>query len=285
MGKLDGKIALVVGGSPNNGGTIAHFLAKEGAKIAVADMVGAAADETAKFLQSKGFDAFGLGGDASEIDDVQAIVRATMERYEKIDILVNMAGKQYRWSVLDVNIHDWNRVIKGYLTSAMLTTKYVAREMVEQKIAGSIIHIASDAAHQGEPGNCGYSAAKGGLVNFCRAAAMDLSQYGIRVNTISPTYIEHNIWRFEMTPTLRRPFSSTGDDFLQGIPLGRFCRTSDVAYAAAFLASEESSFITGADLPLDGGARAKYWPWKPGEFRGTRLADYIENATPTRYGE
>ena len=127
-----------------------------------------------------------MPGDASDPEQVQSVVNQAVEHFGKIDILVNMAGRQYRWAVWDVNIHDWERQLKGYLTGGMLTTKYVSRVMMDKGIRGSIIHIVSDAGHQGEAGNSGYSAAKGGLLNFCRAAAMDLAHLGIRVNTISP---------------------------------------------------------------------------------------------------
>lgn len=288
MGRLDGRVALICGSSPNNGGTVAHFMAKEGAKIAANDIVPAVAEETAAFLKSRGYEAIAVAGDATKNDEAQSIVQRTVERFGYVDVLVNMAGKQYRWGVLDINIHDWNRVIGGFLTGGMLMTKYTARAMVEKGKAGSIIHIISDAGHQGEAGNSGYSAAKGGLLNFARAAAMDLAHYRIRVNTISPTYIEHNLWRFGVeaaTSRFRTRYRTTAEDFLRGIPLGRFCRATDVAYAAVFLASEESSFLTGVDLPLDGGARAKYWPWVPGKYDRITVEEYVKTVKPTRYGE
>jgi NAD(P)-dependent dehydrogenase (short-subunit alcohol dehydrogenase family) len=287
MRRLEGRVALICGASPNNGGTIAHFMAKEGAAIAVSDLVPEVAEETAAFLRSRGFEAVAVPGDAANEEDARCMVERTVERFGHLDILVNLAGKQYRWHVLDINPHDWNRVIGSYLTGGMFMTKHAARAMVEKERAGAIIHIVSDAGHQGEPGNSGYSAAKAGLLNFARAAAMDLAPYGIRVNTISPTYIEHNLWRFGEGGwrTLRTRYRTTADDFLRGIPLGRFCRATDLAHAAVYLASDEASFVTGADLPLDGGARAKYWPWVPGEYTGITVEEYARSIQPTRYGE
>ena len=104
MGRLDGKVALVVGASPNNGGTTAHFMAREGAQIAASDLIPEACEETAEFIRSQGYDAIGLAGDASDVDSVQEVVNQTVEHFGKIDILVNMAGKQYRWPVWDT----WN---------------------------------------------------------------------------------------------------------------------------------------------------------------------------------
>ena len=284
MGRLEGKVALIVGASPNNGGTTAHFMAREGAKVVANDLVPVSGEETAEFIRSRGYDAIALPGDASDPEQVQSVVNQAVEHFGKIDILVNMAGRQYRWAVWDVNIHDWERQLKGYLTGGMLTTKYVSRVMMDKGIRGSIIHIISDAGHQGEAGNSGYSAAKGGLLNFCRAAAMDLAHLGIRVNTISPTYVEHNMWRFGGVASLRTRHRVTADDFLKGIPLGRFCRASDIANAAIFLGSDESTFMTGSDIPLDGGARTKYWAWVPGQFTGIDAQEYYENAVQTKYG-
>lgn len=183
------------------------------------------------------------------------------------------------------DVEAWNLEIKGYLTGAMLATKHVARAMVAKKLPGSVIYIPSDAAHQGEPGNSCYSAAKAGLLNFARAAAMEFARHGIRVNTVSPTCTEQNLWMYaQMLNVPRGPYNLSPDDFLQGIPLGRFCTTSDVANAVVFLASDESSFLTAVDIPLDGGARAKYWPWTPGKWSGITTERYLATMKRNRYG-
>ena len=171
---------------------------------------------------------------------------------------------------------------KAFLTGAMLATKHTAAAMVERRVAGSILYILSDAAHQGEADNACYSAAKAGLLNFSRAAAMEFAIHGIRVNSVSPTFMEQNLWKWG-APKLdieRGPYNLSADDFIQAIPLGRPCKTADVANAAIFLASEESSYLTGVDIPLDGGARAKYWPWTPGKYTGMTTARYLETMTP-----
>jgi NAD(P)-dependent dehydrogenase (short-subunit alcohol dehydrogenase family) len=157
--------------------------------------------------------------------------------------------------------------------------------MVEAGRGGSIIHIASDAAHQGEPGNSGYSGAKAAVVNFARAAAAELAHHGIRVNTISPTCMEHNIWKYGVDYDGRERHQVQIPDFLRGIPLQRYCRASDVAYAAIYLASRESSFVTGFDVSLDGGARSKYWAWTPGDYAPPSIDEYQKSMAKTRYGE
>jgi NAD(P)-dependent dehydrogenase (short-subunit alcohol dehydrogenase family) len=285
MGRLDGKVALICGVSPNNGGTIAHFMAKEGAKIAANDIVPQVAEETAAFLRSRGFQAIAVPGDASELCEIQTIVDRAVDEFGYIDTVVNLAGRQFRWPVTEINIHDWDRQIKGFLTGGMLTTKYTARAMMEKGRKGCILHIISSAGHYGEPGNSGYSATKAGLLNFARAAAVELAYAGIRVNTITPYYMEHNLFRFGGGGGYRLRNTATADDFLKSIPMGRFPRAADLANAAIFLASDEAEFITGIDIPVDGGVRAKYPPWIPGEYTGASVTEYLKHNKPQRYGE
>ena len=286
MGRLDGKVVLVAGASPNNGGTIAHIMAQEGAKIAANDIVPAAAQETATFLGEHGFDAFAVPGDATDPEQAQDIVRRAVEHFGYVDTLINMAGRQFRWPVLEVNLHDWNRQIAGFLTGGMLMTKYVGRAMVEKGKKGCLIHILSSAAHYGEAGNSGYSAAKGGLHMFAKAAAMDLAHLGIRVNTITPYYMEHNLFRFGPgNQDFRQRYTSTAEDFLASIPMGRFPRAKDLGNAAVFLACDDSDFITGVDIPVDGGTRAKYPAWQPGLYRRDSIVEYMEQNKQQRYGD
>ena len=285
MGLLDGKVAMVWGASANNGGTSAHIMAREGAKIVAIDLVPETTEETVEFLQSRGYDALGISGDGTDEEFVRSAVKQAVDHYGHVDTSLNMVGGSHRFAIWDVNPYDWQRLLDGFLTGGMLITKHVSRHMIEKEIKGSIIHICSDAGHQGEPGNSGYSAVKGGLLNFARAAAMDLAYYGIRVNTISPTAIEHNMWRYGGVRAARTRLRAVTNDFLQGIPLGRLCRASDVGNAATFLASDMASFITAYDIPLDGGAMRKYWPWQPGYATGLTTEDYYANTKRTRFGE
>lgn len=285
MGRLDGKVALIAGGSsPNNGGTIAHFMAREGAKIACNDIVPETAEECANFLKSRGYDAIALPGDASNVETAQQLIRHTVEHFGYVDTLVNLAGSQYRWPVTDINIDDWNKQLQTFLTSGMLLTKYTALAMIEKEKRGCLVHLISTAGHSGEAGNSGYSAAKAGLLNFARAAAMDLAHYGIRVNTITPYAMEHNLWRYPQGRARTR-YMTTTEDFLQSIPLGRFPRASDLANVAVFFASDEAEFLTGVDIPVDGGVRIKYPPWQPGIFTSNTVEEYLKHHKPQRYGE
>jgi NAD(P)-dependent dehydrogenase (short-subunit alcohol dehydrogenase family) len=284
-GRLDGKVALVFGASPNNGGTIAHLMAKEGARIAANDIVPEVAEETAEFLKSRGFEAVAIPGDASQKDQAESIVARAVEHFGYVDTVVNLAGRQFRWPVTEINLYDWNRQLEGFITGGMLTTKYSSRAMIAAGRPGCILHIISSAGHYGEAGNSGYSAAKAGLLNFARAAAMDLAHHNIRVNTITPYFMEHNLHRFGPPSSFRSRYTSTAEDFLKSVPLGRFPRAADLAYAAIFLASDEASFITGIDIPVDGGVRAKYPPWQPGNYTGVDIMEYIRQNPPQRYGE
>lgn len=281
--RLAGKVGLVFGAGPNIGGTVASAMARQGCLVAVCDRERAVAEETCHVLERRGHMTLALVADASVEAEVEAACSAVRDRWSRLDAVVNLAGRQQRCDILDLDMAAWDTQIASYLSSAALTTKHAARIMVERG-GGSIIHITSDAAHQGEPGNSGYSAAKAAVLNFARAAAAELGGHGIRVNTLSPTYMEHNIWKYGIDEAHSR-YRATAADFLEGIPLRRFCRAIDVAGAAVFLASDEAAFITGADIPLDGGARSRYWPWRPGAAQPLDITEYVSATRRTAFGE
>lgn len=292
MGRLEGKVAVVFGAGPNIGGTIAHFFAREGAKVAVVDVHQPSVDDTVAFLSGRGFDALGLIGCGTEEADVSRVIGEAEGRFGHIDIVVNAVGAPHWCSVLDMEMSDWNACLTGAPTAAMLATKHGARSMVSTGRRGSIIHILSTAAHFGEAGASAYAASKAATLGFARSAAMDLAHEGIRVNTITPCGMEHNLWgkkrdevfKPDAVPA-RTPWFYSREDYLKMIPLERFPRASDIGSAAVFLASEEASFLTGVDIPVDGGLRFKYPIWRPGDFTGVNLRDYVEKIEYTRYGE
>lgn len=290
--RLRDKVAVVFGAGPNLGGTIAHFLAREGACVAVNDLVAATADETVAFLEGRGFEAISLPGDATSESDVARVVGATVERFGRVDIIVNMAGTVVWSPVVDMDVAEWTKGLLSFPTAGMLTTKHAARAMIAKGTHGSIIHVLSTAAHFGEASGTCYTAAKGAMLNMARSAAMDLAHDGIRVNTITPCAMEHQLWTrmrqegldAEYVAPRRRSFYSR-DDYLKSIPLERFPRASDLAWACVFLGSDESCFITGIDIPVDGGLRHKYPAWRPGDFTGVNIDDYKRNIMLTEYGE
>lgn len=290
--RLEGKVAIVFGAGPNIGGTIAHFMAREGARVVVNDINPAVAEETAAFIRSRGFDALALPGDATAEPDIARIVATTVERYGRLDTIVNMAGIVHWSPIVDMDLATWSEALLSFPTAGMLTTKHAARAMIAGGTRGSIIHLLSTAAHFGEASGACYTAAKAALMNLARSAAMDLAHDGIRVNTVTPCGMEHQLWTRmadeardpAFVAPKRRSFYSR-DEYLKAIPLERFPRASDLAWACVFLASDESCFLTGIDIPVDGGLRYKYPTWTPGNFTGVNIDDYKKNAQITEYGE
>ena len=159
----------------------------------------------------------------------------------------------------------WSRQVAVNLTGTFLCTKHVARLMVAQRRGGSIIVIISTAGHQGQAGNIAYSTTKSGLLNFTRAAAMDLVKHGIRVNSLTPTATdpEEGIERGVAWGRPRPEPRARGLDFVKMLPMGKLPSPRHYARACVFLASDDAEMITGADLRVDAGAIAKYWPWVP----------------------
>lgn len=292
LGRLTGKVAIVFGAGPNIGGTVAHFFAREGARVAVSDVDANAARETTAFLTARGYDALALAGNAVAEDDVARIVAETRSAYGGIDIVVNMAGKVHWSPITDMELDAWSDAVLSFPTAGMLTTKHAARAMIADGRKGSIVHLLSTAAHFGEASGAAYTAAKAALLNLSRSAAMDLACHGIRVNTITPCAMEHQLWTNmreeifdkDFVPPKRFSFYSR-DDYLKMIPLARFPRASDIAWAAVYLASDEAGFLTGVDIPVDGGLRFKYPTWRPGDFTGVNIRDYAAGIERTEYGE
>ncbi len=292
MGRLEDKIAIVFGAGPNLGGTVAHFLAREGAAVAVSDLDLEAAKATASFLTERGFQSIAIAGDAQSEADVAAIVSKTVETFGGVDVAFNMAGRVHWSPILDMRLEDWQDAVLSFPTAGLLTTRHVAKAMIDARRKGSIIHLLSTAAHFGQPSGAAYCTAKAGLLNFARCAAMELAQYEIRVNTITPCAMEHQLWtkmrnEVESGTFVRqdnRPQYSR-DSFYKNIPMGRFPRASDVAWAAVFLASDESAFLTGTDIPVDGGLRFKYPTWQPGDHYGRSFEEYVHSLERTAYGE
>src|SRR3989441_8696524 len=189
-----------------------------------------------------------------------------------VSFLVNGAVVFNTKGVLDMPLGEWTRQIAIILTGTFLCTKHVGQSMIDQGRRGSIINIISTAGHQGEPWNIGYCTGKSGLLNFTRSAAMELAEFGIRVNSLTPTATdtaEGMARAAEWGVPFRRPSnpSPRRRGFLgpgvPGVPLGRLPSPTDYANAAVFLASDDAAMITGADLKVDAGALARYWRWGP----------------------
>jgi NAD(P)-dependent dehydrogenase (short-subunit alcohol dehydrogenase family) len=263
--KLAGKVALVTGSSPNIGAGIAGGLADEGAIVACVDVIADNAEQCAAWITRRGGRALGIACDVTDEAQVQAMVARVCAEHGGVDVLVNNAGILGGESVLEMPLERWTRQISVNLTGTFLCTKHVARSMVERGRRGSIVVIVSTAGHQGQAGNIGYCTSKSGLLNFTRAAAMDLAPHRIRVNSLTPTAtdVEEGIERAVAWGRARPEPRGRLLDFAKMIPGGRLPSPRHYARAAVFLASDDAEMITGFDLRVDAGAIAKYWPWIP----------------------
>ena len=223
------------------------------------------ARQCAAWITGRGGRAVGLTCDVTDEAQVEALVARVRETHGRIDVLVNNAGVLGGESVLDMPLERWNRQLAVNLTGTFLCTKHVARVMVERQTRGSIIVIVSTAGHQGQPGNIGYCTSKSGLLNFTRAAAMDLARHRIRVNSLTPTATDtsEGIDRAVAWGRPRPEPRARALDFVRMIPAGTLPSPHHYARAAVFLASDDAEMITGFDLRVDAGAIAKYWPWIP----------------------
>jgi NAD(P)-dependent dehydrogenase (short-subunit alcohol dehydrogenase family) len=243
---LKGKVAIVTGGAQGIGKGIAQRFLREGLRVVIADIDAEAGREAVRESKSMGevlFIRTDVAGEAS----VKKMVKGTLKRWKRIDILVNNAGVTNVMKPLGkMTMHDWNRVISVNLTGPFLCARHAASHL--KKTKGSIINIASIRALMTEPDNEAYSASKGGVVSFTMALAMSLGP-DVRVNCISPGWIDVREWRKKSR--WKKSILSAQDHSQH--PAGRVGTPEDIASAALFLASPESSFITGANLVIDGG--------------------------------
>lgn len=273
---LEGKVALVTGTGPNIGSGLALMLSKYGAKVACNDMNPDAAAAAVKRIERNGGTAMSIPGDVTDEETVKAYVQHVCNTWGKIDILVNSAAMMSGGGLLERSLKDFNRQVEVGAAGNFLNTKYVAESMIERQVKGSIICIISTAGWQGPAGNIGYATSKGGLIQFARAAAMDLAPYGIRVNSFSPTFTQAD--NPELIAARRAAAAANpgarafvGIDPARMIPMGEQPTPTDYGHVIAFLASDFARLITGTDYRVDGGALAKYWPYVPSEEKAGPL--------------
>jgi len=242
---LNNKSVLVTGASRGIGRAIALYFAKNGARVAV-NYSGseARANEVVEEIKANGGTAFAIKADISSSEDVTRMVKSVIDEFGGLDVLVNNAGITRDNLLMRMKEEDWDAVINTNLKGVFLTTKAVTRQMMKQR-QGRIINIASIVGVSGNPGQANYVAAKAGVIGLTKTAAKELSSRGITVNAIAPGFIET-----DMTGKLEEGIK---EDMLRNIPLARFGQPEDIAAAAAFLASDASSYITGQTIHVDGG--------------------------------
>ncbi|MBI3456190.1 MAG: glucose 1-dehydrogenase [Candidatus Rokubacteria bacterium] len=247
--RLQGKVAFITGAGMGMGREAAVLFARHGAKVGVADINKAAAEGTVSLAEEVGGEALAVIGDVAVEADVERMIAETARRFQALHILYNNAGvlwKDSDRSVLETEDASWERVMAINLKSVFWVTKYGIPHL-QAAGGGSIINVGSVSALAGfTRAQDAYTAAKGALISLTRSLAIQFARDRIRCNIIHPGIVDTPLQAPYLTPERRREFES-------GIPLGRIAHPREIAFAALFLASDESSFMTGAELVVDGG--------------------------------
>ncbi len=242
--KLKGRVALITGAAQGIGKSIALLLARNGANIVVSDINLEKAEETAKEIESIGSKSMAIKVDVANLKNVEQMVEAILEKFGKIDILVNNAGITRDKLILRMTEEDWDAVLNVNLKGTFNCTKVVVRHMAKQR-NGKIVSIASVVGEMGNAGQANYSASKAGVIGLTKTIAREFAQRRINVNAIAPGYIE--------TPMTEILPEKVKEELKSLIPMERLGKPEDVAEAVLFLVSEESNYITGQVLNVNGG--------------------------------
>jgi NAD(P)-dependent dehydrogenase (short-subunit alcohol dehydrogenase family) len=251
--RLEGKVALITGGTSGIGTATALRFAAEGAAVVITGRNVERGELVLQAIVAKGGEASFIRSDVRIAKDCREAIEQTLERFGRIDVLFNNAGVFHPKTVPDCTEEEWDETIDSSLKGAFLMSKYALPSMIERR-SGSIIHMSSGWGIQGGDKAAAYCAAKGGLIVMAKAMAIDHGPFGVRVNCVCPGDV--------MTPMLPDDAAKRGmswDDYAAGAakrPLGRIGTAEEIADAVLYLASDESSFVTGTALVVDGGGIA-----------------------------
>ena len=244
---MEGKVAIVTGGAGGIGTAVCRAFAKAGVGVAVADMDGARASDTAAEVSSGGGQVIAAEVEVTSESSVVAAVQRTVDHFGRVDFLVHCAGNNIRAPVLELSVEDWSRVLDTHLTGAFLFCKAVGRHLVEQGEGGRVVFMSSVAATAPVPERGAYSPAKAGLIGLARVLSLEWAEYDINVNAVCPgmvlTPMTEMVYKRE--PTLR-------GQRLKRMPAGREAYAEEVADLVLFLCSDKSVHINGTAIPIDG---------------------------------
>lgn len=258
MGRLDGKVALITGAAMGIGEASARLFAKEGAKVAVADINEAKGKEVVEDIRKGGGEAIFVKLDVSKESDWTAGVNKVVKTYGKLNVLVNNAGIIVCVPFEETTLEQWNRIMEVNATGVFLGVKYGIKAMKDNGELCSIINRSSTAAKVAAKNMAAYSAAKGAVSTLTKQAAIACCEagYKIRVNSVLPCEV-----RTPMAEQEAREFGMSVKDYLElrrkGLPIGRIGEPIDIAYMDLYLASDESSWVTGSEFVIDGGVLAR----------------------------
>ena len=250
MTRFEGKTVIVTGAGRGIGRAIAERFASEGADVLCVGRTREPLEETAVLCGS----AWVVTGDVSRSEDVDGVLAAALERWERIDVLVNNAGIDDETPFLDMSEEDWRAVIATNLTGVFLMSQRVARVMRDSK-GGVILHNISIDALGGDGPFASYNASKAALLGLNRTMALELAQYGIRVNGVSPGFTHTDMTERAVGPKLMAYLNGS----FERVPMRRLVRPAEIAAAFAFLASDDASAITGQNLVVDCGLTANWF--------------------------
>lgn len=247
MKNLEGRVALVTGGARGIGLAVGRKLAARGAHVALADLNGDAAAAAARELE--GGNAIGIHADIGSPDSVSAMIGQVKERYGRVDVVVNNAGAWSNQPLLEMRLEDWERVIRINLTGAFLVGQAAARCMVSSGNGGAIVNITSVSGQRAGAKRAAYGSSKAGLEQLTRQMALELAPHGIRVNAVAPGPIAP-------APGVIAHDEAEHVAYIDRLPMRRFGSPEEIADCVVFLASDESSYVTGHVLNADGGMAA-----------------------------